>query len=200
MVFLINHTQPFLPSPDLRTLLCLQKPPLVGQQRQSPLAWGGCMCFWGWFWALCSCVCTPHSMVSTGHRKAANPPCTGEAESKECQSHPVFRALRVIRGLRERKRFKAHPQALTKLKLIYSPKTMGLNSPLSALWFLCCEGLWWDKKCCFSALAWFYNHFTQKYHIAEREGREETDSRQLSSLLHLFREPGKSVSISTVIS
>jgi len=41
----------------------------------------------------------------------------------------------VLGAGRVRQRFKNHPLPLPKLKLIYSLKTMGLSSPLSALWF-----------------------------------------------------------------
>lgn len=107
MIFLINHPQPFLPSPDLRASGSLLQ--WSGSSPRDALgwlraaAWLSPMCFWGPCPALCEgvCgVCGVCALRSAQHPqaqcprdaerlpvaglRAASPPCTGGAETEKC--------------------------------------------------------------------------------------------------------------------
>lgn len=103
MIFLINHPQPFPPSPDLRASSGLLR--WSSSSPQDALCWLRAavwlshMCFWGPCPALCGCgcACSARHSVHRHNVQGVRRGCGSWAESSESSTHRRDRNWRVIR-------------------------------------------------------------------------------------------------------
>lgn len=147
MIFLTKYHQPFLPSSDSRASSVLLQ--WSSSSLWDALFWLGAtvwlsqICFWGPRTALCWDVHASPAWPSV-HRHSVRAMWRGCQQpgweqqvlcTQQGQKLKSTGNCSVTGAGRVRQRFKTHPLPLPKLRLIYSLKTMGLSSPLYALWF-----------------------------------------------------------------